>query len=188
MRGSTPCAREANKRYGGNTACVAVEVPGREPIILDLGHRPALLRPDPTRRRPFDGVALVSHLHWDHVQGLPFFTPGLCPGASLDVYGPKQTEGSLEAAVREFMRPPYFPVALDDLPGEIRSTTAPTRPFIIDDVEVRAADVPHIGPTNGYRIELDGVTVAYISDHQQPGAARSRSPTTCSSCATASTC
>jgi phosphoribosyl 1,2-cyclic phosphodiesterase len=169
VRGSTPCAHEANKRYGGNTACVAVEVPGRRPIMLDLGTGARFFGLTQPNDGTFDGVVLLSHLHWDHIQGLPFFTPGLCPGASLEVYGPRQAEGSLEDAVREFMRPPYFPVELDALPGKFSWTEAPAEPFLIDDVEVRAVEVPHIGPTLGYRLTFEGRSVAYVSDHQQPG-------------------
>jgi ribonuclease BN (tRNA processing enzyme) len=85
------------------------------------------------------------------------------------VYGPRQTNGSLEEAVREFMRPPYFPVELDALPGKYTWIEAPDEPFMIDDVEVRAVDVPHIGPTLGFRLTFEGRSVAYVSDHQQPG-------------------
>ena len=74
-----------------------------------------------TRRRPFEGSALLTHIHWDHVQGLPFFTPVLQPGAQFDVYGPPQPdEGSLESAFNELMRPPFFPVTTAELLGDIR--------------------------------------------------------------------
>jgi ribonuclease BN (tRNA processing enzyme) len=75
---------------------------------------------------------------------------------------------SLEEAVRSFVSPPYFPVGIDDLPGEIRFHDTAPGPVDVDGVEVRAAWVPHIGPTLGYRIQIDGISVAYVSDHQQP--------------------
>jgi phosphoribosyl 1,2-cyclic phosphodiesterase len=118
----------------------------------------------------FHGAAMLTHLHWDHIQGLPFFTPVLAPGASLEVHGPRQEDGTtLEAAVRAFMCPPYFPVELDILPGTFTFTESDREPFEIDDFVVRAVEVPHIGPTLGYRVEHSGVSVAYVSDHQQPG-------------------
>jgi len=116
----------------------------------------------------FSGIALVSHLHWDHVQGLPFFQPVLAPGARLDVFGPAQAQG-LTQAMRTFLSPPYFPIAVDDLPGTIEFNDVVPGSFTIDGAEIVVADVPHVGPTVGYRVTRDGVSVAYVSDHQQPG-------------------
>src|SRR5918999_5308014 len=110
VRGSTPCPSEQTRRYGGNTACVALEVPGEDPIILDLGTGLRFFGLTQPTDGSFRGTALVTHLHWDHVQGLPFFVPVDRPGARLDVIGPKQEGVDLAAAFEEFMRPPYFPV------------------------------------------------------------------------------
>jgi phosphoribosyl 1,2-cyclic phosphodiesterase len=118
--------------------------------------------------QPFAGHALVTHLHWDHVQGLPFFSPVLRPGSSLDIYAPAPGDATLEEAFDEFMAPPYFPVRVADLPGEMRFHPVGDETFAIGDIGVTVRSVPHIGPTNGYRLERDGVSVAYISDHQQP--------------------
>jgi len=168
VRGSTPCSCDANRRYGGNTACVSVDFPGADPIVLDLGTGlrfwGSSFRPD----RPFAGHALVTHLHWDHVQGLPFFAPVLRPGSRLDIYAPPPGDATLEEAFDEFMAPPYFPVRVADLPGEMHFHPVSDQTFAIGDVGVTARSVPHIGPTNGYRLERDGVSVVYISDHQQP--------------------
>jgi phosphoribosyl 1,2-cyclic phosphodiesterase len=168
VRGSTPCSCATNHRYGGNTACVAIESPGSDPIILDLG----------TGLRfwgdtlPLDGSlrahALVTHLHWDHVQGLPFFVPLHVPGAQLDIYGPVEDGLSLEEAFGEFMRPPYFPVRVGDLAGDIRFHSLADGDHAIGDAKVRAQSVAHVGPTLGYRVEMQGLSVVYISDHQQP--------------------
>jgi phosphoribosyl 1,2-cyclic phosphodiesterase len=170
VRGSTPCASEHNRRYGGNTSCVALESPGEPPIILDLGtglrRFGETLAPDGS----FRGTALVSHLHWDHVQGLPFFVPILRPGAKLDVFGPQQEVGTLDEAVRSFVRPPYFPISVDDLPGEIRFHELEGE-LEVGRARVLARQVPHIGITNGYRIEWGGTSVAYVSDHQSPSEA-----------------
>ena len=167
-RGSTPCPCYANSRYGGNTACVSLESPGSPPIVLDLGTGLRFWG----ETLPLDGSlrasALVSHLHWDHVQGLPFFAPINIPGARLDVYGPPQDGIDLGDAFAEFMRPPYFPIHLGDLMGDLTFNQVADSDVAIGDAKVRVRHVPHVGPTNGYRIDLGGVTVAYISDHQQP--------------------
>lgn len=169
VRGSTPCASDSVKRYGGNTSCVAIERAGRDPILFDLGTGLRFFGVQRVHSEPFRGHALLSHLHWDHVQGIPFFTPLLCEGARLDVYGPPQDRLSLEEAVRCFVAPPYFPVGVDELPCQIEFHEIDGDAIGIDGAEVRSAQVPHIGPTLGFRVTVDGVSVAYVSDHQQPG-------------------
>jgi len=168
VRGSTPCSCESNRRYGGNTACVAVDLPGMDPIVLDLGTGLRFWGADLPVDEPFHGHALVTHLHWDHVQGLPFFAPVLRPESSLDIYGPASDDAALAVAFDEFMSPPYFPVRVADLPGDLRFHAVTDGEFAIGDAKITARSVPHIGATTGYRIERDGVAVVYISDHQQP--------------------
>jgi phosphoribosyl 1,2-cyclic phosphodiesterase len=169
VRGSTPCPCDANRRYGGNTSCVALEAPGHAPIVLDLGTGLRFwgetLDPD----TPFVGSALVTHIHWDHVQGLPFFGPVLRAGAQFDVYGPPQNDhATLGDAVNDFMRPPFFPVRTVDLLGDIRFHDVWNEDLELDGAKVRVRPVPHVGLTNGYRIEMGGAVVAYLSDHQMP--------------------
>ena len=169
VRGSTPCSCDSNRRYGGNTSCVVVESEGRDPILLDLGTGLRFYGLDRPNDGTFRGSALVSHLHWDHVQGIPFFAPILAPGAHLDVYAPVQESGPLVDAVRSFIQPPYFPVELDALPGTFTFHEVERDVIDIDGAKVTVAPVPHCGATVGYRIDLEGVSVAYVSDHQQPG-------------------
>jgi phosphoribosyl 1,2-cyclic phosphodiesterase len=148
---------------------VALEVPGSDPIVLDLGTGLRFWGQTQPTDGTFRGAALVTHLHWDHVQGLPFFAPVDRPGARLDIYGPKQDDGlSLADAFEEFMRPPYFPVRSSDLRGTIEFHDLDEGDVSIGDAKVRVRPVPHCGPTNGYRIDWDGVSIAYISDHQSP--------------------
>jgi ribonuclease BN (tRNA processing enzyme) len=157
-----------NRRYGGNTSCVALDSPGHEPIVFDLGT--GLRRWGLTLRSDggFRGSALVTHLHWDHIQGLPFFVPILAAGAELDIYGPPQNGESLEDAFRRFVCPPYFPVTLEDLHGRIRFHDVTRNDLEINGAKVRVRPVPHLGATNGYRAEVGGVSIAYLPDHQMP--------------------
>lgn len=142
---------------------------GAEPIVFDLGTGLRNLGRSWPADRPFRGHALVSHLHWDHIQGLPFFDPILRPGSSLDVYGPVTEGMGLAEAFDQFMRRPFFPVTIADLAGTIRFHDTEPGTFPIGDARVTVRVVPHTGRTFGYRVDVDGVSVAYISDHQQPG-------------------
>ena len=148
---------------------MSLESPGHEPIVLDLGTGLRFWGETLDPSEPFAGSALVTHIHWDHVQGLPFFTPVLKPGARFDVYGPPQPDsGSLGDAFGEFMRPPFFPVTTKDLLGDIRFHDVWDADLELDGAKVKVRPVPHVGLTNGYRVEMGGATVAYLSDHQMP--------------------
>ena len=155
-------------RYGGNTACVALEVDNEPPLILDLGTGLRFFGETQPLDGSFEGTALVTHIHWDHVQGLPFFPPVDRVGARLDVYGPAQEGGNLHDVFGEFMRPPYFPVHFSDLRGAIQFHDVLDDDLSIGTAKIRVRPVPHCGPTVGYRIEWGGAKIAYISDHQAP--------------------
>lgn len=180
VRGSTPCSCEGTRAFGGNTSCVLVEVAGEPPIILDLGTGARYLGLELLARQaqrsagsggrpmPFRGTALVTHLHWDHIQGIPFFRPLLDPAARLHLVGPAQPGSTVEAELSRFLQPPAFPVTLQQLPGQITWCDASNERIRIGSATVTAFDVPHVGPTNGYRIDAGGGSLAYLSDHQQP--------------------
>jgi phosphoribosyl 1,2-cyclic phosphodiesterase len=177
VRGSTPCSCDGTRQFGGNTSCVLVEVPGELPIILDMGTGLRYLgrdllagRPPANGRKPgpFKAIALVSHLHWDHIQGIPFFKPILEAGSSIEVVAPRHPGSSVKSELCKFFQPPAFPVALDQLPGEISFRDASDELVQVGTVRSSCFEVPHIGPTNGYRIDAGDASLAYISDHQQP--------------------
>jgi phosphoribosyl 1,2-cyclic phosphodiesterase len=170
VRGSTPCDGEHLARYGGNTSCVALEREGEQPIVFDLGtglrnYGTQLIEED--RAQGFQGTMLLSHLHWDHVQGLPFFVPLHIPGNVVDVYGPRQQDGPLGEVFEGMMRPPYFPIRPDQLEGAVMFQDAGDDDFAVHDAKVRSRWIRHVGPTLGYRVDWHGVTVAYLSDHGQ---------------------
>jgi phosphoribosyl 1,2-cyclic phosphodiesterase len=149
---------------------VSVRVPGHDPILLDLGTGLRYFGMTCPVDEPFRGTCLLSHMHWDHIQGLPFFTPLLRPGAELDVYAPAPGNGDTVAEVMSrSITPPLFPVGLDVLPGVTRFHDIDDSEFSIgDDVQVMSRLIPHVGRTCGYRLTWNGVSIAYLSDHQQP--------------------
>ncbi|MFV0308357.1 MAG: MBL fold metallo-hydrolase [Desertimonas sp.] len=169
VRGSTPCDRPEIARYGGNTSCVVIEAADEADLLLDIGTgaRSRGLELE-AQRRAFRGVCLVSHLHWDHIQGLPFFSPLRDPDSEMVIYAPAQDGGRHpDEVLAETIRPPLFPIGLHDFNGHVEVRVAPAE-MSHGGYEIRSAPVPHCGPTNGYRIERAGRSVAYVSDHQQP--------------------
>jgi phosphoribosyl 1,2-cyclic phosphodiesterase len=170
VRGSTPCHGDEVARYGGNTSCVSVDVPGHDPILFDLGTGARYFGRQCDPNTPFRGSCLITHLHWDHVQGLPFFPPLLRAGSSIDLYAPIQEDGgSIDDVVRNALGPPMFPIGLDELPGHVSFHAKGDEEFSIGDISVTSRLIPHVGHTLGYRLEFGGASVAYLSDHQQPG-------------------
>ncbi len=171
VRGSTPCSCAATREIGGNTACVVVEPEGEDPIVLDLGtgvrYYGAKLESEGVVA--FRGTALVSHLHWDHVQGIPFFRPLLHPDTQLTLVGPPQDGSTLAEEVGRFVQPPLFPIHLHMLPGTVEFVeSAVGSELTIGSCTITSAPVPHCGVTNGYRIQNSIGSLAYVSDHQQP--------------------
>ena len=169
VRGSTPCHGDEIARYGGNTSCVAVRAEGEEPLFFDLGTGARYLGAGLAQHGTFHGSSLLSHLHWDHTQGLPFFSPLLREGSTLDIYAPAQDDGrGVEEVMATVIRPPMFPVTIEQLPGAVRFHDTSDGEFDIGGLHVTARTVPHVGPTLGYRVEFGGRRLAYLSDHQQP--------------------
>ncbi len=170
VRGSTPCCSPSVNRYGGNTSSVVVEAPGTVPLLLDLGTGAREYGRTVPTGDPFACRALLTHLHWDHVQGLPFFEPALVAGNRIDVHAPAPGGGvDLETALDSGIHPPFFPVTLRELPGAVvLHEIVVGEPMRFGEVSVVARAVPHIGPTVGYRLEWRDVAIAYIPDHQQP--------------------
>jgi phosphoribosyl 1,2-cyclic phosphodiesterase len=170
VRGSTPCHAPQLVRYGGNTSCVAIEADGYSPVVLDLGTGLRNFGAELAasgRSAGFRASVLLTHLHWDHIQGLPFFAPLFDPETTIDVYGPRQDEGPLGEVFAGVMRPPYFPITPDGLEGSVRFHATGDDDFPIGSAKVRSRWVRHVGPTLGFRIEIAGVSIAYISDHGQ---------------------
>lgn len=163
VRGSTPCTGPEFARYGGHSSCVVLESDDQAPIIFDLGT--GLRRYGMSCEGVFHGTALLSHLHWDHMQGLPFFVPLHVEGATLDVYGPRQAEGSLSDVFAQIMRPPFFPIRPADLIGAVRFHDTAEDDFPVGLAKVRSRWVRHVGPTLGFRVEWNGVSIAYLPDH-----------------------
>ena len=164
VRGSVPSPGPQTAAVGGNTSCVELRL-GDETIVLDAGTG---LRGLGERLvaagRPVALSVLFSHVHWDHIQGFPFFPALFKSTTELSLYG-RPDEGSLESALRQQMTWPNFPVQLDAVPARLRYRSFEEgRPFAVGSAMVRAARLNHPNGVVAYRIEHEGRAVVYATD------------------------
>jgi ribonuclease BN (tRNA processing enzyme) len=166
-RGSLPSPGAHTVRYGGHTSCITVEVPGEPTLVLDAGT--GIVRLTATPERPATRFnVFLTHLHWDHIIGLPFFFASNRADAEVGVYGPA-CDGGLRHAVDSVIRPPGFPIDTSGFLGRWDFHDLVEETVQLGCISVTARNVRHRGPALGYRVEAGGCTVAYISDHG-PGA------------------
>jgi phosphoribosyl 1,2-cyclic phosphodiesterase len=166
-RGSLAKAGPTTVRYGGNTSCVSVRTDAGALLVLDCGtgiHElgQTLVR-DGGR---VDGHLLISHTHWDHIQGLPFFAPLFQPDNVWHVYGPRGLDTSIDNTLAGQMQYTYFPVQLLDFGAQMEYHDLVEGQLEIEDVTVTTGYLHHPALTLGYRIEADGVIVVYSTDHE----------------------
>jgi phosphoribosyl 1,2-cyclic phosphodiesterase/DNA-binding response OmpR family regulator len=167
-RGSIAKPGPDTTRYGGNTSCVEIRSARGTLIIIDCGTGAhalgqSLLAADPKGIR---GHILISHTHWDHIQGLPFFAPLFVSGNEWDIYGPKGLDESVREALAGQMQYTYFPVALEQFGATVRYHDLVEGTFQIDDVRITTRYLNHPALTLGYRFEADGATLVYSTDHE----------------------
>ncbi len=164
-RGSRPVSGSAYAQFGGDTALVVLDC-GAEPILLDLGTGLSGFSRTLRDRGAFRASCLLSHYHFDHVQGLPFFADIDKIGNSLTIFAPDVGEKPL----RTLYGPPFFPVSPFEFRGEleVRPIAAGRLELERSKASVVASLVPHTNVAFGYRIELGGATICYIPDHQAP--------------------
>jgi phosphoribosyl 1,2-cyclic phosphodiesterase len=175
-RGSIPSPGPRTVRYGGNTPCVELRTSSDELVVLDAGTGirelgRALL--EGANGKPLDVDLFLTHTHWDHIQGLPFFEPAFRAGHRITLWIAGPPLDALEHALREQMAPVVFPVHFDQLPATVRfrrlgGATPPGRTYAVDAKEVR-----HPGGALAYRFRDHGdnavPSLVYVSDNELPG-------------------
>ncbi len=169
-RGSVPTPGPSTLKYGGNTACVEIRC-GDEIIILDAGTGIRDLGVELLKETPVRASIFFSHVHWDHIQGIPFFQPAYEPENEFRLYGGKNWDTTLEYALRYQMQNPNFPVTLEELNAvgakmEYIDLDAGTT-FRIgsdDQITVRTVELCHPDKAFGFRIEYSGRSMVYATD------------------------
>lgn len=168
VRGSIASPGPATVFYGGNTSCVEVRADG-EIIVLDAGTG---IRPlgnalaHEFNGQPLHLTLLLTHTHWDHIQGFPFFVPAYNPKNTVRILGYEGARQGLAATLGTQMESPFFPVGLKELPGNITIEELRDLEFSVGRVQVRAMFVNHPGICVGYRLNTSAGSVVFIPDNE----------------------
>ncbi len=167
-RGSIATPGPSTVRFGGNTLCVELITNTGERLIFDCGTgaRPLGMDLNHSVPRPLKATILLSHTHWDHIQGFPFFAPLFVPGNEFTICAPEGVGSSLANVLAGQMEFTYFPVKLDQLPAKIVFRDLPEGQHNINGIQVKTQYLNHPATCLGYRIETDGVVVLYLTDHE----------------------
>src|SRR5881398_189483 len=168
VRGSIPVPGKSTVRYGGNTSCVEVRADG-EIIVLDAGSGIRLLGLALDKEfgsRSMKLTLLITHTHWDHIQGLPFFSPAYNPKNLIRVLGYEGARAGLAKILASQMETPFFPVSLRELPSHLAIEELKEMEFNIGKVKVQAKFANHPGICAGYRLFTSAGSIAYMPDNE----------------------
>ncbi|OGL58947.1 MAG: hypothetical protein A3J27_07945 [Candidatus Tectomicrobia bacterium RIFCSPLOWO2_12_FULL_69_37] len=167
-RGSIAKPGPSTLRYGGNTSCVEVESADGTLLVLDCGTGVHGLGQQlvTTRKPPFKGHLLVSHYHWDHIQGFPFFTPLFIPGNEWHIYGPGGMDQQLKTILAGQMTYSYFPITLEEFGSSVHYHNLGEGSFDIGNVRLTTQYTNHPALTLAFRIEAGGAVFVYVPDHE----------------------
>jgi phosphoribosyl 1,2-cyclic phosphodiesterase/CRP-like cAMP-binding protein len=167
-RGSIPTPGRGTTLYGGNTSCVEVRADDGTVILLDCGTGARPLGLDLLSRGPTVPPMhiLVTHTHWDHIQGFPFFLPAYVAGTRLSVYGARGLDRTLEGSLSGQMQHTYFPVQLDELRADIAFEEVAEERFRVGPFRVTSQLINHTTATVAYRLTTGQTSIAYVTDHE----------------------
>jgi phosphoribosyl 1,2-cyclic phosphodiesterase len=171
VRGSTPTPQPENLRYGGNTPCLEFRSDSGSLLIVDCGSGLRMLGKSWVKEfngQPLRASVLITHFHWDHIQGLPFFSPLYNPSNQFHFYADRPHESELEAILGGQMAQPYFPVDMTAMRANRSYTVISAKPFDLDDFHIHPAHLNHPQGCLSYRIENNGKSVVFATDNE-PG-------------------
>jgi phosphoribosyl 1,2-cyclic phosphodiesterase len=169
VRGSIPVPGPTTVHYGGNTSCVELRW-GNELLILDAGtgiRGLGAALENESAERGIEATLLISHTHWDHIQGLPFFVPAYRPKNRIRIIGFVGARRGLQTTLSDQMERPYFPIRMEQMPGTSEIEEVSEGDFRVGSFNITAAILNHPGASAGYRITLPNKrTIAFLPDFE----------------------
>ena len=166
VRGSIACASPDHMKYGGNTSCIEVQA-GEHTFVLDAGTGIRNFSKVILERDERETHLLVSHTHWDHINGFPFFTPAYDPKRTISIYaGHLKDQGGVQSVLSAQMHNPMFPVPLEAMQADLQYVDfeAGEGFDLFGDVKIKTAPLNHPNGSTAYRVEHQGKAVVYVTD------------------------
>ena len=167
-RGSVPVPGKDTVKYGGNTPCVEIRTADNKLLVLDAGTGIRELGNYIIQNNVDDPLdILLSHYHWDHIQGIPFFVPIYQKGRKINFYGTPGSEKSVKKLLSDQMEKEYFPVNIDEVPADITfKNIKPNESFKLDGLEINTYSVYHPSPTLTFKVCENNKCVVYMTDNE----------------------
>lgn len=168
VHGTLPVPGEGTLRYGGNTSCVTIEVPNKPLLIFDAGSGIKKLSDHifASAKGRVTAKVFISHPHWDHINALPFFGPMYVPGNEFEVLGPRHGDTTMRELISAQMDGIYFPITMREFASRIYFRDLGEETIVIEGITIRTMLLNHPGNCLGYRIEVGGKSVCYITDNE----------------------
>jgi phosphoribosyl 1,2-cyclic phosphodiesterase len=167
VRGSIPTPGPSTIRYGGNTPCLELRYSDEKFFILDAGSGIRSLGLELMKLgKPVKSHIFISHMHWDHIQGIPFFVPAFIPGNEFTFHGAQEADMRLEDILSDQMNPVNFPVQIDEMRSTFKFEEIFEGRYKIDGVSIETIYLNHPGYALGYRFLVNKKSVVYISDNE----------------------
>ncbi len=171
VRGSIPSPGPKTVKYGGNTTCIEVRTDDNELIVLDAGTGIFPLAQTLLPELPLNCHIFISHTHWDHIQGLPFFIPLFIPGNKVHIYGASDpiTQREVKEVLSRQMEYAYFPIREAELKARLEYTSLQERQVVrIGSAEVATVLMNHPVINFGYKVSCGGKSLFFTGDHEWP--------------------
>lgn len=167
VRGSYSAPFESHLGVGGNTSCVEIRV-GDDVILCDAGTGIIPFGNEIIKQSDIRELLIIlTHYHWDHICGLPFFVPAFLPDWKINIFGPGQSSKDIKEFISAQMRAPFFPVGTETWLANVNYLTPPAdQKLQYGPISFTYSSVHHPGTTFGYRINVNGKTILYISDNE----------------------
>lgn len=168
VRGTLPVPGESTVKYGGNTNCVTLSLSRKHYFIFDAGTgiKPLSTHLIKQKRFPLSAKIFISHPHYDHINGIPFFVPLYMKGNEFEFLGSPSGDLSVENIISGQMDSIYFPITLKEFSAKISFRDLGEETFNIDDVKIQTILLNHPGKCLGYRVEYDNKVFCYVTDHE----------------------